>query len=71
MADANITTNGKNYNSLIGAETVDTLCNCSQVLSFLQMAETEGEPTESEKRGLSLIHNLVKKALDFEIDRVG
>ncbi len=69
MANNNITTKDNSINPLLGDLTVDTLINCSQVLIFLEMNETEGEPTENEVRGLSLIYKVVRKALDFEIDR--
>lgn len=57
-------------NPLIGLFPDDTLLACSQVLAFLSMYRIEDCPSEYEKQGLSIIHHVVKSALDYEIGRV-
>jgi hypothetical protein len=58
-------------NPLIGVFPDDTLQACSQVLTFLSMYRAEDCPGEDEQMGMSIVHDVVKKALDYEIHRVG
>jgi hypothetical protein len=77
MANADSTQNTTRVNDegeinpLISAFPEDTLAACSQVLAFLAMYRAEDCPGEDEKMGMSLVHFVVKKALDYEIHRVG
>ena len=66
MANTNTTINQHAINPLIGALLGDTLTNCSNVLMVLEMYNTEGEPSAKEVRGLSLIHSVIRKALEYE-----
>lgn len=69
---ANADSNPDNLsNPIIGLFPEDTLQACSQVLSFLAGYRVEDCPGEDEKMGLYNIHCIVKKALDYEISRVG
>lgn len=56
---------------LVSAFPEDTLIACSQVLAFLSMYNIEDCPSEDENNGLSIIHHVVKSALDYEIVRIG
>jgi len=70
MADVNTTTNDNSINPLLGLFTDDTLTSCSQILMFLEASRIEDTPSEYEMQGLSNIHYIVRKALEFEISRV-
>jgi len=69
MAITNTTINQHAINPLIGGLLGDTLTNCSNVLMVLEMYGTEGEPSTKEVLGLSLIHRVIRGALEYEIDR--
>lgn len=66
MANINTTINQHAINPLIGDLLGDTLTNCSNVLMVLEMYDTEGEPSEKEVLGLSLIHRVIRGALEYE-----
>lgn len=69
MTNINTTINQQAINPLIGFTPSDTFSNRSNVLMVLEMYETEGEPSAKEVRGMSLIHSVIRGALDYEIDR--
>lgn len=70
MANVNTTTNDNSINPLLGLFTDDTLINCSQILMFLEASKIEDCSSEYEMQGLSNIHHVVRKALEFEISRL-
>ena len=68
---ANDSTQDKPTHPLVSVFPEDTLTACSQVLTFLSMYSAEDCPCDDEKQGLSIIHHVVKSALDYEIGRIG
>lgn len=71
MDNINTTINQHAINPLIGGLLGDTLENCSSVLMVLEMYGTEGAPSAKEVMGMSLIHSVIRGALEYEIAKAG